>query len=107
MSPELIASILQQYGSLGLVVAVAGYALRYLHAQLVESLEKRVSDAQASSTQLLKLADEQHAQMDKVTGALTAVANNMSDGKDEQRELRAAVEQALQALRSAPRRPGV
>lgn len=103
MSPELIASILQQYGSLGLVVAVAAYALRFVHNQLVTSLEKRVSDAQASATQLLKLADEQHGQMEKMTVALTAVATNMADGTDAQRELRAVVEQAL---RSVPRRTG-
>lgn len=103
MTDQAITSILQQYGSLGLLVAVAGYALRFLHNQLVESLEKRVSDAQAFATRLLALADEQHKQIDTLARAI--------DGSsDANHELRVLIEQALADRLprgpSAPRRAG-
>lgn len=99
MNDQIVANMLQQYGTAGLVIGVAAYALRYLHTQLVTSLEKRVADAQAYASQLLALAGEQHKHMD-------TLADSLDSSTDASRDLRVVVEQAVGGRASAPRRPG-
>lgn len=101
MTDDAIFAILKQYGVAGLVLGVAAYALRYLHAQLVEALEKRVQDAQAFAQKTLALADEQHKQM-------TALTNALEGSVDASHELRTVLERELidRRLPSVPRRPG-
>jgi len=99
---QLIPQLLQQYGSLGLVMGIAAYALRYLHNQLVEAQEKRIADAQQSTTHLLRLVDEQHKQITILTAA-------MNSSTEANHELRVVIEQALADRLPPPRaarRPG-
>lgn len=99
---QMISQLLQTYGSLGMLIAVAGYALRYLQNKLYESQEKRVADAQSFSTKLLQLVDEQHKQIDLLAKAI----DGSTDGNH---ELRTLIERVLdeRARVSAPRRAGV
>jgi hypothetical protein len=102
MTDDAIFGILKQYGVAGLVLGLAAYALRYLHTQLVETLEKRVQDAQAFAGKVLALADEQHKQMATLTSAIEG-------STDASHELRVVLERELVDQRrqpSAPRRPG-
>lgn len=103
MTDDAVFAILKQYGVAGLILGVAAYALRYLHAQLVDALEKRVQDAQAFAAKTLALADEQHKQMTALTSAIEA-------STDASHELRVVLERELVDHRrigpSAPRRPG-
>lgn len=101
----IVTQLLQTYGSLGFVIAVAGYALRYLHTLLVASQEKRIADAQAASAQLLGLVEAQHSQLEML-------AKSIDSGADASREMRMLIE-SLIAERgynrlppvSVPRRP--
>ncbi len=60
MTEQIVTSLLQTYGSLGLVLVVAGYALRALQAQLTAVQEKRIADAQAFTAKVLELVESQH-----------------------------------------------
>lgn len=104
---QVVTNVLQQFGSLGVLIAVAGYALRFLHTQLTASLEKRVSDAQLFTTKLLELVEAQHKQMDTLASAI-------GGSSDATQELRRVIEAnsaklealiaKLEALTSVPRR---
>jgi hypothetical protein len=102
MSEQIITSLLQTYGSLGLVMLVAGYALRTLHQQLTEVQEKRIADAQAATAKLLELVAQQHEHQTLLARAIDSNADAIQALRQTVESLMA--ERGYQRMPTAPRR---
>ena len=110
MNDQALLQLIQTIGPAGTFVVVVGVVVRYLYhevraakQEVVAAQEKRVQDAQASTTQLLSLVEAQHRQIEILTAAMHESANAS-------REMRNALEQVVAErgiharLPSAPRR---
>jgi hypothetical protein len=94
--------LLQTYGSLGLVMVVAGYALRSLHQQLTEVQEKRIADAQAATQKLLELVAAQHEHQKLLAKAIDSNADAIQSLRMTVDSL--AQERGYHRMPTAPRR---
>lgn len=102
MTPETIVQLVQTLGGAGAVLVGSLFALRHLHAQLIEAHEKRIADTQHMATKLLEVVKGQHE--DKLL-----LAQALDSQADATRELRMCIEHLLAdrnigTLPRAPRR---
>lgn len=112
MTDQGLITLISTLGPYGGGLLLFGLVVRYLHQQLiaakqevVAAQEKRVQDAQATTTQLLALADAQHKHIELLTAAVNESTNAS-------REMRSALESLAadrgyhRGLPSAPRGRG-
>jgi F0F1-type ATP synthase membrane subunit b/b' len=112
VNDQALVALISTLGPAGTFVVVVGLVVRYLYRQVidakqqvVETQEKRVQDAQASTTRLLSLAEAQHKQIELLTAAI-------NDSTSASREMRNAFESMAadrgwhRGFPSAPRRGG-
>lgn len=101
MPESLVTTLLQSTGAFGVVLVAVAWAVARLHKQITEIQEKRIQDAQSSTTQLLQLVNAQHQQMELLRTAIDATADAVQD----LRELLAAQQSPPPRAGTQPRIP--
>jgi dihydrodipicolinate synthase/N-acetylneuraminate lyase len=104
MTDEIITTLLQTYGSVGVVCVVAGYALRTLQTQLTDLQEKRVADALAGTAKLVELMASQHERDLLLAKAMDANADAIQAHRQQIESLIAERGYQLRPPAAGPRR---